>query len=148
MVCTEAQDILSAGKKRLPFSWKPTLNMKDVYKRQIVDNENTQFGVKKGVNMAIYYKKRKEGVIGITGDPDEVMPIALVIKMSVEVMLEHELFKYEKMQRRNLKEQLLNIILYNEDLQREDWERFMEPLQLKEDIIRMQMCIRDSSEDL
>mgnify|MGYP000293741168 CR=1 FL=1 len=82
----------------------------------IVDNENTQFGVKKGVNMAIYYKKRKEGVIGITGDPDEVMPIALVIKMSVEVMLEHELFKYEKMQRRNLKEQLLNIILYNEDL--------------------------------
>lgn len=28
MVCTEAQDILSAGKKRLPFSWKPTLNMK------------------------------------------------------------------------------------------------------------------------
>ena len=80
----------------------------------IVDNENTQFGVKKGVNMAIYYKKRKEGVIGITGNPDEVMPIALVIKMSVEVMLEHELFKYEKMQRRNLKEQLLNIILYND----------------------------------
>ena len=107
----------------------------------IVDNENTQFGVKKGVNMAIYYKKRKEGVIGITGDPDEVMPIALVIKMSVEVMLEHELFKYEKMQRRNLKEQLLNIILYNEDLQREDWERFMEPLQLKEDIIRMPVLI-------
>ena len=107
----------------------------------IVDNENTQFGVKKGVNMAIYYKKRKEGVIGITGNPDEVMPIALVIKMSVEVMLEHELFKYEKMQRRNLKEQLLNIILYNEDLQREDWERFMEPLQLKEDIIRMPVLI-------
>ena len=103
-----------------------------------MDNENTQFGVKKGVNMAIYYKKRKEGVIGITGNPDEVMPIALVIKMSVEVMLEHELFKYEKMQRRNLKEQLLNIILYNEDLQREDWERFMEPLQLKlSDITRM-----------
>ena len=43
--------------------------------------------------MAIYYKEaEREGVIGITGDPDEVMPIALVIKMSVEVMLEHELF--------------------------------------------------------
>mgnify|MGYP000743981821 FL=1 len=111
----------------------------------IVDNENTQFGVKKGVNMAIYYKKRKEGVIGITGEPDAVMPIALVIKMSVEVMLEHELFKYEKMQRRNLKEQLLNIILYNEDLQREDWERFMEPLQLKEDIIRMPVLINIQS---
>ena len=112
----------------------------------IVDNENTQFGVKKGVNMAIYYKKRKEGVIGITGDPKEVMPIALVIKMSVEVMLEHELYKYEKMQRRNLKEQLLNIILYNEDLQKGDWERFMQPLQLKEDIIRMPVLISIQSE--
>lgn len=112
----------------------------------IVDNENTQFGVKKGVNMAIYYKKRKEGVIGITGDPKEVMPIALVIRMSVEVMLEHELFKYEKMQRRNLKEQLLNIILYNEDLQKGDWERFMQPLQLKEDIIRMPVLISIQSD--
>ena len=107
----------------------------------IVDNENTQFGVKKGVNMAIYYGKRKEGVIGITGEPDQVMPIALVIKMSVEVMLEHELFKYEKMQRRNLKEQLLNIVLYNEDLRKEDWERFIEPLKLRADMIRIPVLI-------
>lgn len=28
MICTEAQDILSAGKKNLPYKWKPTLNMK------------------------------------------------------------------------------------------------------------------------
>ncbi|MBO5054755.1 MAG: helix-turn-helix domain-containing protein [Lachnospiraceae bacterium] len=107
----------------------------------IVDNERTQFGVKKGVNMAIYYKKKKEGVIGITGEPEEVKPIALVIKMAVEVMLEHELVKYERMKRRNLKEQLLNIILYKEDLQKEDWIRFTRQLQLKEDIIRIPILL-------
>ncbi|HHU70997.1 MAG TPA: hypothetical protein GXZ21_03055 [Clostridiales bacterium] len=35
----------------------------------IVDKEIPQYGVKKGVNMAIYHKKRKEGVVGITGNP-------------------------------------------------------------------------------
>lgn len=107
----------------------------------IVDDENTAFGVKKGVNMAIYYKKRKEGVIGITGDPQEVMQIALIIKMSVEVMLEHEFLKFEKMQRRNLKEQLLNSLLYNEDIQEADWTRYTQPLQLKEDMLRMPILI-------
>lgn len=107
----------------------------------IVDNEDTQFGVKRGVNMAIYYKKRKEGVIGITGDPTEVMPIALVIRMAVEIMLEYELFKYEKMQRRNLKEQFLNVILYQEDLRRGDLERYTEPLGLQEEVIRMPVLI-------
>lgn len=107
----------------------------------VVDNESTQFGVKKGVNMAIYYKKRKEGVIGITGDPEEVRPIALVVKMAVEIMLEHEMDKYEWMQRRNLKEQLLSIVLYKEELQREDWIRFTEQLQLKEDAIRIPILI-------
>lgn len=107
----------------------------------IVDDENTAFGVKKGVNMAIYYKKRKEGVIGITGDPREVMQIALIIKMSVEVMLEHEFLKFEKMQRRNLKEQLLNSLLYNEDIQEADWTRYTQPLQLKEDMLRIPILI-------
>lgn len=106
-----------------------------------VENENTQFGVKKGVNMAIYYKKRKEGVVGVTGDPEEVMPIALIIRMAVEVMLEYELFKYEKMQRRNLKEQLLNIILYKDDLQKADWERLNQQIHMREDLIRVPILI-------
>lgn len=107
----------------------------------VVDDENARFGVKKGVNMAIYYKKRKEGVVGVTGEPDEVMQIALIIKMSVEVMLEHEFLKFEKIQRRNLKEQLLNSILYNEDFHEGDRARFTQPLQLKEDILRIPILI-------
>ncbi len=111
-----------------------------------VDSENTQFGVKKGVNMAIYYRKKKEGVVGVTGDPEEVMPIAMIIRMAVEVMLEYELFKYEKMQRRNFKDQLLNIILYKENLQKEDWERLNLQLHMKEDMIRIPILIHIDSD--
>lgn len=107
----------------------------------IVDNEITQFGVKQGVNMAIYYKKRKEGVIGITGKPEEVMPIAMVIKMSVEVMLEYELYRQDRLQRRNLKEQFLNLVLYSDKIEQEDWQRFTEPLKLDESIIRIPILI-------
>ncbi len=103
----------------------------------IVENESTQFGVKKGVNMAIYYKKRKEGVVGITGEPGEVKSIALTVRMAVEVMLEYELFKYEKMKRHNLKDQMLNLILYGDDLRIEDLDRYITQLQLRDDVNRI-----------
>lgn len=107
----------------------------------IVDSEDSRMGIKKGVNMAIYYKKRKEGVIGITGEPDEVKGIALAIKLAVEVMLEHEIFKYETMKRRNMKEQFLSIMLYRDELEEEEIKRYTVPLQLKEDIIRIPILI-------
>lgn len=107
----------------------------------VVDSENAYLGIKRGVNMAIYYKKRKEGVIGVTGEPDEVMSIALVIKMAVEVMLEHEIFKYEKLRRLNLKEQLLNVLLYHDGLEAEDWKQYAEPLNLRDDVIRIPILI-------
>ena len=42
MICTEAQDILSAGKKNLPYKWKPTLNMK---LGQYMSNRPQPFGI-------------------------------------------------------------------------------------------------------
>ncbi len=42
MICTEAQDILSAGKKKLPYKWKPTLNMK---LGQYISNRPKPYGI-------------------------------------------------------------------------------------------------------
>lgn len=42
LVCTEAQDILSAGKKKLPYAWKPTLNMK---LGQCIPDQPRPFGI-------------------------------------------------------------------------------------------------------
>lgn len=42
LICTEAQDILSAGKRKLPFVWKPTLNMK---LGQCIPDQPRPFGI-------------------------------------------------------------------------------------------------------
>ena len=107
----------------------------------IVNEENSGYGVKKGVNMAIYSKNHKEGVLGITGDPEEVGQIAQIVKLSVEVMLEHELLKLEKIQRRSLKEQLLNNIINSDEIHMDDLKRYTQPLKLKENVLRIPVLI-------
>ncbi|MCR5010110.1 MAG: CdaR family transcriptional regulator, partial [Clostridia bacterium] len=50
-------------------------------------NEDQAFhGTKKGVNMTITSQGKLIGVVGITGDPDEVRPLATLMKISVEVI--------------------------------------------------------------
>jgi carbohydrate diacid regulator len=103
----------------------------------IIARDDTQPGVRKGVNMAIYYNGRKEGVVGVSGEPDEVMAVAQIIKMSVEVMLEHEYDRYEKARRRNRKEQLLHTLLYEYDIRREDYSAVADSLSLDINRIRI-----------
>lgn len=103
----------------------------------IVDNDEDYLGVKAGVNMAFFYKNKKVGVVGITGDPDEIKPIALIIKMSIETMLEYELYKEKRYQRRNMKEQLLFRILYRNDVDEKDILVDAGKLGLREDLIRV-----------
>ncbi len=106
-----------------------------------VMKEDSEKGVKCGINMVVHVNKRKEGVVGITGDPKEVTPIAKVIRMSVEVMLEYELFKYENLRKYNLKEQLLHLIMHSDNFAREDLEKYTSALRLDENIIRVPILI-------
>ena len=61
-------------------------------KDDIVDT--TEFSgianVRPGINMVIDIDGRREGVIGITGDPVEIRPVALIVKMAIETMLRYE----------------------------------------------------------
>ncbi len=47
-------------------------------------------GAKPGINLPIEYNNKIIGVVGITGDPDEVSPFGEIIKMTVEMMLQQE----------------------------------------------------------
>lgn len=54
------------------------------------ENENHLIGVKPGVNLPIEENNEIIGVVGITGNPDEVGPFGEIIKMTVEMMLQQE----------------------------------------------------------
>lgn len=107
----------------------------------LVEEDHPENGVWAGVNMAIYVHKKKDGVVGVTGDPDQVLPIAKIIKMSVEVMMEYEKLKYANMKKYSLREQLMHLIFYNDNYKREDLARFFQALNLEEDVMRIPVLL-------
>lgn len=59
----------------------------------MVENESTYVGVKRGVNMAVRYNNKKVGVVAVAGQPAKVQPIAFLIKLALETILEQEMDK-------------------------------------------------------
>lgn len=107
----------------------------------LVEEDNPENGVRAGVNMAIYVHKKKDGVVGVTGNPEQVLPIAKIIKMSVEVMMEYEKFKYDSMKKYSMREQLMQLIFYNDSYKREDLSKFFKALNLEEDVMRIPILL-------
>lgn len=107
----------------------------------LVEEDNPENGVRAGVNMAIYVHKKKDGVVGVTGEPEKVLPIAKIIKMSVEVMMEYEKFKYDSMRKYSMREQLMQLIFYNDSFSREDISKFFKALNLEEDVMRVPILL-------
>lgn len=50
-------------------------------------------GVKEGINMPFYFHNKIAGVIGITGNPVEIESMAMLVKMTAEIMMEQEFLK-------------------------------------------------------
>ncbi len=53
-----------------------------------IQEDNPSLGVQKGINLPIRINGRAEGVVGITGDPDEVSVYGKIIQRLTEIMLE------------------------------------------------------------
>lgn len=79
-----------------------------------VKDSDKLLGTKQGINMAIKSKNTTVGIIGITGNPDEVRPLGRLLKMSVESLYELELQYEQANKRKSMKDQLLRQILYTE----------------------------------
>ncbi len=69
-------------------------------------------GTRPGVNLPIEHDGATIGVVGVTGQPDEVLSLAYAIKTSVETMIEHEAYKDRIFLRQNRKNLFLNLVLY------------------------------------
>lgn len=107
-----------------------------------VAEDDNYLGSKNGINMAFVYRKSKIGVIGVTGKPEEVRNIALIIKMSMETMLEYEIQNEQIHQRKNLKTQFLDSLLYLDNADSEgELSAFANRLGYQPDLIRIPVLI-------
>ncbi len=81
---------------------------------EVVSSDHFQGG-RIGINMALLHKKEKVGVVGVSGEPEEIRDAALLIKMSLETMLEYEAQNKKHYQQQSLKTRFIDGLLYQEE---------------------------------
>ncbi len=68
-------------------------------------------GAKPGVNLPIYLNDKIAGVVGITGEPNEVRPFGQLLKISVETMLKQFFLSEQLRMEQNAKELYIHDII-------------------------------------
>ena len=99
-------------------------------------------GVRTGINQVIKIDGVREGVVGVTGNPEEIRSVALITKMAFETML-----KYEKQQqalhaRQTRKERFMTLLTHDEFSDPDSLRRMASELNYSEDIIRIAILCR------
>jgi carbohydrate diacid regulator len=90
----------------------------DAIKRgEMVTIYDSQEGAKPGVNIPINFKNRVIGVIGVSGDPTIVSPLASIVKVTAELLINQEYLFAE----RRVKEQMIEEFLYQWAFRTEDY---------------------------
>ncbi len=110
----------------------------------IHQNENYPKGVKPGVNLPILYNGDIIGVVGVTGDPNEILHLAYVIKTAVETIIEYELYKNKIMRRQDKKNLFVNMILYEEKTNLAELKNLASRLGYRDNIYRIPVLFQFS----
>lgn len=110
-----------------------TSNQKQI---DVYDSEQLVYA-KEGVNMVLEYRDSVIGVVGVTGNPDEVRPIAALLKVSVENLYELELKQSVTLNRTTKKDQLFHHLLYYNSVASEEILRLAADLGYKTDCYRI-----------
>ncbi|NRY60266.1 sugar diacid recognition domain-containing protein [Clostridium beijerinckii] len=80
----------------------------------VSENESKKLkGVHPGTNTVIEFRNKIVGVIGITGQPKEVIGYAKLIKMTAEMMIEQEHVIKELEWNNRIKEEMILALIYN-----------------------------------
>ena len=102
-----------------------------------VTDENRFLGVLPGVNLLLTPNGKACGVIGVTGQPAEVKPIAMIVKMSMETMLEYEMEKEKLHKRQSLKERFAQSLLYDSETNLSELSSMAKMLHYNDETLRI-----------
>ena len=108
--------------------------LKDVI---VIRDDSTYPGVLPGINMAIILDGRKEGVVGVTGDPDKIRDVAMITRMAMEAMLKFEKQQEQIRMRRNRKEQLLSLLTQGQYADSSEIRGIARQLEYDEELVRV-----------
>ncbi len=98
-------------------------------------------GSLRGMNLVIEIDGRREGVVGVTGDPDEIRPVALIIKMAIETLIKYEDQKLRAIRRQSKKERFLEMLIRERDADPDGLRRLARELDYREDAVRIPILV-------
>lgn len=108
----------------------------------VIRDDRVYPGVLPGINMVIMHDGRKEGVVGVTGDPDRIRDVALVTRMAIETMLKYEKQQEEIRLRRSRKEHFLSLLTTAEYADASEVRGIARQLDLSEEHVRVPVLCR------
>lgn len=103
----------------------------------VTTKEGDYPGVLPGINQVIMLDGKREGVVGITGNPEEVRPIALITKMAVEAMLKFERQEEKLRLRFSRKDRFFNLLTQVEHADVQELRTIASDLQYSEKLCRV-----------
>lgn len=106
-----------------------------------VKDSESYLGVKSGVNLLVYDGKKPVGVVGVTGDPEKVQEIALIIRMALESVLRYEQQREALYGTRTTQERFCACVFVEEDPEPEKLEELAISLDLGSRRIRVPILL-------
>ena len=114
----------------------------------VIRDEKMFPGVLPGINMAIIHEGRKEGVVGVTGDPDKIRDVALITRMAMEAMLRYEKQQEEIRLRRSRKEHFISLLTQMELASATEIRGIARQLEYDESRVRVPILCRMFREEI
>lgn len=113
-------------------------------REDIVDttNHKAYSTVLPGINMVIDVDGVREGVVGVTGNPEEIRPVALIIKMAIETMVKYERQQEAARLRENRKERFIYALTQIEHSDPDELRQMAGELGYPEEKMRIPILIR------
>ena len=108
----------------------------------VVHDDRTYPGVLPGINMAILHEGRKEGVVGVTGDPDKIRDVAMITRMAMEAMLRYEKQQEQIRLRRTRKEHFLSLLTQGQYADSTEIRGIARQLEYDEELVRVPVLCR------
>lgn len=78
----------------------------------VIESDQQYKGTKKGINIPVYFENSIIGVIGITGEKDEVSKFGQIIKKMTEILIKEAWLKDLSIQRRENNRRIIEFLLF------------------------------------
>lgn len=113
-----------------------------IAEKHIYHTTEAMIGVKNGINLLITDHQEPIGAVGITGNPDQLMEIAKLIKMTFETMLEYETMKQRMAREKNLGGAFVYALLFERPYREQEVRRMARERGLRESAARVPFMVR------